>query len=60
MKGRQFYWSPGFLPAVLSITLPIALQNVISLGVNLMDTVMLGQLNWQSRRPTWAGSHLPF
>lgn len=34
----------GFLRGVLAITLPIALQNVISLGVNLMDTVMLGQL----------------
>ena len=29
---------------MLAITIPIALQNVISLGVNMMDTIMLGQL----------------
>ena len=45
MRKKFFYWEPGFLPSVLAISLPIALQNVISLGVNLMDTIMLGQLN---------------
>lgn len=44
MLHRHFYLKKGFLGGVLAITLPIALQNVISLGVNLMDTVMLGQL----------------
>ncbi len=29
---------------MLAITLPIALQNIISLGVNMMDIIMLGQL----------------
>ena len=45
MRKKFFYWEPGFLPSVLAISLPIALQNVISLGVNPMDTIMLGQLN---------------
>ena len=44
MLGRHFYFNKNFLRTVLAITLPIALQNVISLGVNVMDTVMLGQL----------------
>lgn len=44
MLREHFYLKKGFLGSVLAITLPIALQNVISLGVNLMDTVMLGQL----------------
>ena len=42
--SNHFYSEPGFLRTVLAITLPIALENIISLGVNVMDTVMLGQL----------------
>lgn len=46
MRGLQkhFYTDWSFYKGVLAITLPIALQNVISLGVNMMDTIMLGQL----------------
>lgn len=33
-----------FYKTVAAITIPIALQNIISYGVNLMDTVMLGRL----------------
>ncbi len=33
-----------FYRSVFAITLPIALQNIISYSVNLMDTVMLGKL----------------
>lgn len=33
-----------FYNTVFAITLPIALQNLISYGVNMMDTVMLGKL----------------
>ena len=33
-----------FYKTIASITIPIALQNIISYGVNLMDTVMLGKL----------------
>ena len=39
-----FYTEPAFYRQVLAITLPIAAQNVISLGVNMMDIIMLGQL----------------
>ena len=34
----------SFYKALLAMTLPVALQNVISYSVNLMDTVMLGSL----------------
>lgn len=44
MLQKHFYLNKSFLRTVFAITLPIALQNVISLGVNVMDTVMLGQL----------------
>ncbi len=40
----HFYTDWPFYKRLLAITIPIALQNVISLGVNMMDTVMLGQL----------------
>ncbi|MGL5312142.1 MAG: MATE family efflux transporter [Peptostreptococcaceae bacterium] len=33
-----------FYKTIAAITIPIALQNIISYGVNLMDTVMLGRL----------------
>lgn len=37
-KNKDFY------KTIAAITIPIALQNIISYGVNLMDTVMLGRL----------------
>lgn len=37
-KNKDFY------KTIAAITMPIALQNIISYGVNLMDTVMLGKL----------------
>lgn len=33
-----------FYTAIYTIAMPIALQNIISFSVNLMDTVMLGKL----------------
>ena len=42
--SRHIYTDWSFYKGLLAITLPIALQNIISLGVNMMDTVMLGQL----------------
>lgn len=42
--SRYLCTDKGFYKATLALTLPIALQNIISLGVNMMDTVMLGQL----------------
>ena len=38
VKDKQFYRS------VAAIAIPIALQNIISFGVNIMDSVMLGSL----------------
>lgn len=43
-KLPKFIFEKSFLFTVLAIALPIALQNVISFGVNLMDSVMMGQL----------------
>ena len=40
----RFYTDWDFYRRVLAITLPIAIQNVINLGVNMMDIIMLGQL----------------
>lgn len=34
----------SFYKAVLAIALPVSMQGLISVGVNMMDTVMLGQL----------------
>lgn len=42
--SKHFYTDWSFYKRMLAITIPIALQNVISLSVNMMDTVMLGQL----------------
>ncbi len=41
---ERFLFNRAFLPGAIAIILPIALQNVINYGVNLMDSVMLGQL----------------
>lgn len=41
---KHFFTDSSFYKGLLAITLPIALQNVISLGVNMMDIIMLGQL----------------
>ncbi len=38
IKEKQFYMS------VLAIMLPVAAQQAINMGVNMMDTIMLGQL----------------
>lgn len=40
----RFLLNRNFVLSAIAIILPIALQNVISYGVNLMDSVMLGQL----------------
>lgn len=42
--SRHFSTDRQFYKTALALTLPIAMQNIISLGVNMMDTVMLGQL----------------
>ncbi len=45
MKLRERYlFNKQFILGAIAIILPIALQNIINYGVNLMDSVMLGQL----------------
>ena len=44
MFKEHFLFEKDFLKTVFAITLPIAMQNVISFGVNAMDSIMLGSL----------------
>ncbi len=44
MLKKHFLFEKEFFISVISIALPIAIQNVISSGVTAMDTIMLGQL----------------
>lgn len=37
-------WNRNFYKTLITITMPIALQNIISYSVNMMDTIMLGSL----------------
>lgn len=41
---KHFIFDKNFLVTVLAIAVPIALQNMISFGVSVMDSVMLGSL----------------
>ncbi|MEG0020105.1 MAG: MATE family efflux transporter, partial [Oscillospiraceae bacterium] len=42
--NKYFLIEKNFFKTVISIALPIAMQNVISTGVNAMDSIMLGSL----------------
>lgn len=42
--NKHFIFQKSFLATVLAIAVPIALQNAISFGVSMMDSVMLGSL----------------
>lgn len=42
MLSRLFVKEKTFYQLVLSIAIPVVLQNMISIGVNIMDTMMLG------------------
>ena len=44
METQSVKVSKYFYRSLVAMTLPVALQNVISYSVNLMDTVMLGSL----------------
>ncbi len=44
MLKDKFLFEKSFFKSMLAIVLPIAMQNVISFGVNAMDSVMLGSL----------------
>ncbi len=41
---KHFILERVFIKSVLAIAIPVALQNAISFGVNMMDSIMLGQL----------------
>ncbi len=41
---KHFMLEKVFLKSVFAIAIPVALQNAISFGVNMMDSVMLGRL----------------
>lgn len=43
-KNPKIHVERSFYRSLLALTLPVALQNVISYSVNLMDTLMLGGL----------------
>ncbi len=44
MLKEKFLFEKEFFKSLMAITLPIAMQNVISFGVNAMDSIMLGSL----------------
>ena len=55
VKDKEFYRQ------VLSIMLPVALQQAINMGVNMMDTVMVGSLGEAALpRPAWQISIISF
>ncbi|MDD3242234.1 MAG: MATE family efflux transporter [Eubacteriales bacterium] len=39
---RLFAADPGFYKTTLTLAIPVILQNMITIGVNIMDTLMLG------------------
>ena len=39
-----FVRDPGFYKKSAAIAIPIALQSMITMGVNMMDTIMVGRL----------------
>lgn len=47
MKKKKFHFivkDKAFYRRVLAIAIPIALQSLITIGVNMMDTIMLGKM----------------
>ena len=45
---KLFIKDKAFYKTVCAIAIPIALQGLITIGVNMMDTIMLGRLNEQA------------
>ena len=41
---KLFKKEPEFYKTVFSLALPIALQSLITIGVNMLDTIMVGEL----------------
>ncbi len=56
---KHFIFEKSFIVSVLSLAIPVALQNVISFGVNMMDSIMLGSLGGTAISAVYIGTQ-PF
>ena len=57
MKFHFIVKDKAFYRRVLQIAVPIALQSLITIGVNMMDTIMLGSMGeTQLAPPPWPTS----
>jgi putative MATE family efflux protein len=52
MKYRLFEKEPLFYKNVFTLALPIALQSLITIGVNMLDTIMVGSLSEEALSAT--------
>jgi putative MATE family efflux protein len=59
VKGKQAL-SASFVPTLMTIAIPIALQNLVSSSVNMLDTVMVGQLGAASLAAVGLGNQIYF
>ena len=41
---KKSHWDKAFYKTVLTIAVPIVIQNLISIGLNMADTIMIGKL----------------
>ncbi|MEG2769222.1 MAG: MATE family efflux transporter, partial [Oscillospiraceae bacterium] len=48
MLKKHFVTDKRFIMSIIAIAVPVALQNMISFGVNMMDSLMLGRLGNQA------------
>ena len=46
---KLFKKEPVFYKKVFALALPIALQSLITIGVNMLDTIMVGKLGEEVR-----------
>ena len=49
---KLFKNNPAFYKGVFALAFPIALQSLISIGVNMLDTIMVGSLGETSLSAT--------
>ena len=49
---KLFQKNPVFYRGVFTLAFPIALQSLISIGVNMLDTIMVGSLGENSLSAT--------
>ena len=52
MNYRLFDKKPSFYKNVFTLALPIALQSLITIGVNMLDTIMVGSLSEEALSAT--------